>query len=275
MENSPTTAAHVFDAAIALQPQGSDNYTGHTSPAYGNMVGPFGGAIGATLLNAIMLHPARLGDPLSLTVHFAAPIADGAFSVHARPMRTNRSTQHWLVELRQDEQVAAFATAITAVRRDTWSETDADFPLAPPPGNVAPAPAHPRAAWTGCYEMRFITGMPAPEQSETGGHPSEPRLWICDQPPRPLDFLSLAAICDAFFPRIFLRRSQWTPAGTVALTTYFHADAAQLSAQGDAHLLGVARGLRYGKGFFDQSAEVWTASGALLATSHQVVYFKE
>ena len=49
MENSPTTAAHVFDAAIALLPQGSDNYTGHTSPAYGNMVGPFGGAIGATL----------------------------------------------------------------------------------------------------------------------------------------------------------------------------------------------------------------------------------
>ncbi|MET0961783.1 MAG: thioesterase family protein [Noviherbaspirillum sp.] len=275
MDNTGSTAAHVFDAAIALQPQGGDNYTGHTSPAYGNMVGPFGGAIGATLLNAIMLHPARLGDPLSLTVHFAAPIADGAFSVHARAMRTNRSTQHWLVELWQDEQVAAFATAITAVRRDTWSGTDADFPLVPPVDSVAPAPAHPRAAWTACYEMRFIAGMPVPGQAGTGGHPSETRLWIRDQPPRPLDFLSLAAICDAFFPRIFLRRAQWTPAGTVALTTYFYADAEQLGAHGDAPLLGVARGLQYGKGFFDQSAEVWTASGVLLATSHQVVYFKE
>ena len=273
MEHIQPPTPHVLDRAIALTPQDRGIYTGHTSPAYGNMVGPFGGVIGAILLNGVMLHPDRLGDPVSLTVHFAAPIADGAFAVHARPMRTNRSTQHWLVELRQAEEVAAYATVLTALRRDTWSETDADFPLAPPPGNVPQSPAHPRAAWTANYEMRFVAGMPGAGQE--GGHPSETRLWIRDLPPRPLDFPALAAICDAFYPRILLRRPQWTPAGTVALTTYFHADAAQLNAHGDAPLLGSARALRYGKGFFDQSAEVWTASGALLATSHQVVYFKE
>jgi hypothetical protein len=268
-------AVHILDAAVALTPEGTNNYTGHTSPAYANMVGPFGGTIGATLLNAVMLHPERLGDPLTLTVNFAAPIADGTFSVLARVMRTNRSTQHWMVELQQDGQVAAFATAITAIRRDTWSETDADFPLAPPPAQVAQSPAHPRAAWTACYEMRFISGMPGQPASDTGGHPSETRLWIRDQPPRPLDFLSLTAMCDAFYPRVLLRRPSWTPAGTVALTTYFHADAAQLQAHGDAPLLGAARGLRFNKGFFDQSAEMWTPAGVLLATSHQVVYFKE
>lgn len=267
-------AAHVFDAAVALARQG-DAYAGHTSAAYANMVGPFGGAIGATLLNAVMLHPDRLGDPLTLTVNFAAPIADGGFSVQARVMRTNRSTQHWMVELQQDGQVPAFATLITAVRRDTWSETDADFPLAPPAAQVAQAPAHPRAAWTGCYEMRFISGMPGQGAPDTGGHPSETRLWIRDQPARALDFLSLAAMCDAFYPRVLLRRASWTPAGTVALTTYFHADAAQLQAHGDAPLLGAARALRYNKGFFDQSAEMWTPAGVLLASSHQVVYFKE
>ena len=46
---------HVFDAAIALaQDGGKDTYAGQTSTAYANMVGPFGGAISATLLNAIM-----------------------------------------------------------------------------------------------------------------------------------------------------------------------------------------------------------------------------
>lgn len=270
-----SSSGHVFDAAVALTPQGGNAYAGHTSTAYANMVGPFGGAIGATLLNAVMLHPERLGDPLTLTVNFAAPIADGPFSVTARVMRTNRSTQHWMVELQQDGQSPAFATAITAVRRDTWNETDADFPLAPPPAQVAQSPAHPRAAWTACYEMRFISGMPGETPQDAGGHPSETRLWIRDQPPRPLDFLSLAAICDAFYPRILLRRPTWTPAGTVALTTYFHADAAQLQAHGDAPLLGAARALRFSKGFFDQSAEVWTPGGVLVATSHQVVYFKE
>jgi hypothetical protein len=48
-----------------------------------------------------------------------------------------------------------------------------------------------------------------------------------------------------------------------------------LQAHGDAPLLGVARALRYNKGFFDQSAEMWTPGGVLVATSHQVVYFKE
>ena len=264
---------HRFDAAIALAPIGDGHYTGHTHPAYGNMVGPFGGVIGAALLGAIMQHPLRLGDPLSHTVHFAAPIADGPFSVQAKAVRTNRSTQHWYVELIQNEEVAAFATAVTAVRRDTWAALDAVFPQVPPAASIAPIPPIPRAAWTACYEMRFIDGLPgAPESSSDS---SESRLWMRDQPPRPLDFLSLSAICDAFFPRIFVRRPGWVPIGTVALTTYFHADAGQLAAQRSAPVLGHARALNFRKGFFDQTAEIWSEAGDLLATTHQVVYFKE
>ncbi|HEX5515703.1 MAG TPA: thioesterase family protein [Gammaproteobacteria bacterium] len=272
METS-ASPAHAFDQAIALSPSGDDAYTGRTSPAYANMVGPFGGIIGATLLNAIMDHPARLGDPVSLTVHYAAPIADGDFSVNARAMRTNRSTQHWLVELRQSDQVAAFATAVTALRRETWTTTDATFPSVPPAADIAPMPPLSFARWTDCYEMRIIDGGPGAAASTE--HPSQTRLWLRDQPPRPLDFLSLAALCDAFFPRIFVRRAQRVPIGTVVLTTFFHADADQLGALGTEHLLGTARGLHFGKGFFDQSAEVWSAAGTLLATSHQAVYFKE
>ncbi len=273
MQATEPATAHVFDAAIALAPDGDGAYTGRTHPAYANMVGPFGGTIGATLLNAIVSHPARLGEPVSLTVHYAAPIADGGFTVQARAVRTNRTTQHWLVELAQGGEIAAFATAITGLRRNTWNATDAVFPAVPPADQLAPAPALPQAAWTACYQMRFIDG--GPDATNDGGHPSQTRLWMRDEPPRPLDFPSLAALCDAFFPRIFVRRKQWTPIGTVALTTYFHADQALLEAQGTRPVLGVARGLHFGKGFFDQSAEVWSADGALLATSHQVVYFKE
>lgn len=270
---TPGTAAHAFDATIALAPAGDDRYVGHTHPAYGNMVGPFGGAIGATLLNAIVCHPARLGDPVSLTVHYAAPIADGEFSIHARIMRTNRSSQHWFVELQQDGQAAAFATGVTATRRDTWGTTDAVFPQVPPADSVVPAPAIPRVAWTASYDMRFIDGGLRSDGSPSDS--SQTRLWIRDEPPRPLDFLSLAAICDAFFPRIFVRRPKWVPVGTVALTTHFHADAAQLEKQGTAPVLGVAHGRHFGKGFFDQSAEIWSSAGELLAASHQVVYYKE
>ena len=270
---TPPDAAHRFDIATRLTSLGDGLYTGSTHPDYGNMVGPFGGIIGAALLNAIMQHPQRLGDPLSLTVHFAAPIADGAFTIAAKAIRTNRSTQHWYVALEQDGQVAAFATAVTAVRRDTWHTLDAVFPNVPAAATIAPMPAIARAAWTACYEMRFIAGIPG--APDTASDSSESLLWMRDQPARPLDFLSLAALCDAFFPRIFVRRPAWVAIGTVALTTYFHADAAQLGAQGSAPVLGRARALNFRQGFFDQTAEVWSDTGALLATTHQVVYFKE
>ena len=264
---------HDFDAAIALAGQGGDAFHGQTHPGYGNMVGPFGGVIAATLMNAVMQHPQRLGEPVSQTVHFAAPIADGAFSVQTRIVRTNRSTQHWQVELLQDGEVAAFATLVTAVRRDTWAALDAVFPEVPPAASIVPAQPIARAAWTARYEMRFVDGAPGPMDSVSDT--SQTRMWIRDTPGRPLDFLSLAAMSDAFYPRIFVRRPKWVPIGTVALTTFFHADARQLAAQGTAPLLGVARALRFGNGFFDQSAEMWSEQGELLATSHQVVYFKE
>ena len=270
---SDSSTRHVFDAAIALTGENDSALRGQTHPDYGNMVGPFGGVIAATLMNAVMHHPQRLGDPVSQTVHFAAPIADGGFSVQARIMRTNRTTQHWQVELLQDGEVAAFATLVTAVRRETWSALDAAFPEVPPAASIEPAAPIARAAWTARYEMRFVDG--APLVTDAPGESSQTRLWIRDTPGRPLDFLSLAAMCDAFYPRIFVRRPKWVPIGTVALTTYFHADAGQLAAQGSAPLLGVARALRFGNGFFDQSAEMWSEQGELLATSHQVVYFKE
>jgi hypothetical protein len=36
-----------------------------------------------------------------------------------------------------------------------------------------------------------------------------------------------------------------------------------------------ARAQSFFNGFFDQSAELWNAAGRWLATTHQIVYFKE
>ena len=60
-------------------------------------------------------HPQRSGDPLSLTVNFCAPIAQGPFDLDVRLIKANRSTQHWSVELTQGgADVATFATAVFA-----------------------------------------------------------------------------------------------------------------------------------------------------------------
>jgi len=265
---------HPFDEAIELTPIGKDRFRGATSPAYANMVGPFGGITHALLLHAAMLHTERLGEPIALTVNFAGPVAEGDFEIQARPVRTNRSTQHWSIKLVQGETTQALATAVFAQRREGWSATEAKAPSGlPEPGALPKISLERTPAWIDCYDMRFADGglsaLDGCEQPE-----SLSRLWVRDEPSRPLTFTSLAAICDCFFPRIFLRLGRLVPAGTVSMTTYFHADQALLNAQADRFVLGSARGLNFRNGYFDQSAEIWSDSGQLMATSHQVVYFR-
>jgi len=267
---------HPFDDAIALVAAGQHRYLGRTTPAYWNMIGPFGGITAATLLKAALLHPERLGDPISLTVNFAGPIGEGEFEIEARPSRTNRSTQHWQIELRQNGEVATTASAIFAVRRETWGCNEAVRPEAPAPEDVPGLPeGFAKVRWLSAYDMRPIRGgkPTAPDGTE---HPdSITEFWLRDAPARTPDFPALASWCDSFYPRIFLKRAGFVPAGTVSLTTYFHTDADALQALGDSHVLCSARAQVFRKGYSDQTAQIWSAGGDLLATSHQIVYYKE
>lgn len=272
---SQTQNLHVLDHAIALEAQGDGIYHGRTSVDYANMIGPFGGATAATVMQALMLHPQRLGEVVALTLNYAGPVADGAFIIDTRIVRTNRSTQHWFIELRQGEDVALTATAVSATRRDTWGDTELRFPGLVPHEAIAPMAPLEWAAWTKNYEMRFMRGGPDGLPADgSGSNDSLSQVWIRDEPPRPLDFASLTAICDAFFPRLYLRRPTLVPVGTVSLTIYFHADSATLAEQGTAPVLAVAQGQHFSQGYFDQSAQIWNRRGIPLATTHQIVYFK-
>ncbi|MFD4293664.1 acyl-CoA thioesterase [Rhodococcus sp. NPDC058505] len=267
------TPTHQLDAALDLIAEADGRFTGRTTAEYANMVGPFGGVTAATLLAAVLRHPERLGDPVSLTVNFAGPVADGEFSIDARPSRTNRSTQHWSIEMTQGGDVVTTATAVFAVRRDTWSATEIEPPAVPPAAEVEPSTAASAfTRWVGNYEMRFVEG--GLDSFGTERAQSTSTLWIRDEPARPLDFPALTALCDSFFPRVFLRLGQPCPIGTVSLTVYFHADQATLAAHGTDSVLATARAQRFGKGYFDQSGALWGSAGALLATTHQVVYYK-
>jgi hypothetical protein len=124
------------------------------------MVGPFGGITAAQALQAVLIHPERLGEPVAFTGNFAAALADGPFTVEAAPARTNRSTQHWIVTVHQPDAagtdaVVFTATVVTAVRRTTWGATDRTMPAVPAVDEVPSAPRSARVAWFGRYDMRF------------------------------------------------------------------------------------------------------------------------
>ncbi len=264
------TEAHGFDAAVRLEALGEGRYRGHTSEQYWNFVGPFGGITAATALNALMQRPERIGDPLSLTANFMAPIKAGAFDVETKLVRSNRSTQHWSVQLVQDGEAVLGAIAVFAARRDTWGLREAVPPEAPSPEACKVFEPRLEILWPRMYEMRYARGQFGRENPD-----SETHCWLRDNPGRTLDHASLTAICDAFFPRIFLRRPRMAPIATVSLNVYYHVDAAELAAEGDAHVLCVAKAQVFNKGYYDQEGQVWGRDGKLLATTQQIAWYKE
>jgi acyl-CoA thioesterase len=266
-------SSHAFDQAIALEMQSDGSFAGHTSVAYANMVGPFGGISAAQMMNAVLLHPDRLGEPVSLTINFAAALAHGPFQVQARAARTNRSTQHWIIEVMQGGEAVLTGTAFTALRRETWSLDEEAMPKVAPPQQVPHGEGPVPAEWVKRYDMRPIAGA-MPQVWDGGGDSSLTQLWVRDNPPRALDFASLTALADVFFPRVFVRRATLVPVGTVTMTVYFHADSAQLRNSGSSYLLAQARAQAFRNGYFDHTAQLWNGAGVLLATTHQVVYYK-
>ena len=277
---SSTATPHPLDEALALEEHAPGRYTGRGTPAYWNMVGPYGGLTAATALAAVLRHPEALGEPVALTVNFAAAVAEGPFSVEAQPVRTNRSTQHWTVAITQPEtaggvpQVTTTATVLMAARRETWSATDTPMPEVPAPAQCERVPPVFPVQWLKRYELRPVRGM-LPAQWDGQEADSLSQLWVRDAPARALDFPALAALADVFFPRVWRRRALRVPAGTVSMTVYFHAGGELLARTGDGYLLGQARAQEFRNGFFDQSAQLWNEAGQMLATTHQIVYYKE
>ncbi len=271
----PDAVEHRFDAAIRVS-AGDSQWRGRTSDDYWAFIGPFGGATAATILNAVVGHPLRRDDPLSLTVNFCAPIERGGLDLDVRLARNNRSTQHWAIELTQQGEVAALATAVFAARRPSWSHQPRRRPDATP---FEQTRSYPKSAlqmsWVHQYDFRFVEGQLALDATPPATPASAvSKLWISDATPRRIDMLSLMSMSDAFFGRIFHVRGELAPFGTVSLTTYFHVDADGLHAEAAHHVLAVADANSFHRSYADQTGQLWSPGGRLLATTHQIAYFK-
>lgn len=269
---------HPLDQTLKLtsasaNQDGNQTFKGQILPAYGNMIGPYGGVIAAILLKALLQNEKHKGDPLSMTINFAAPLDNNEIEIATQLVRDNKSSQHWNLTLSQNGQIAVTASAVFSLQRQSWADQELPMPQVPAADTLKPLPTTGMPAWVANYDMRMIKGLITLQP----GHQSDDStrtLWVRDNPPRPLDFPALLAISDCFFPCIFVRKQQLVPTGTITLTTYFHATQDELVAQGDNYLLASARANRFHNGFSDQTGHIWSAAGELLVSTHQLVYFK-
>ncbi|MCL6417347.1 thioesterase family protein [Aestuariirhabdus sp. Z084] len=279
-----TECSHPLDQAMLLTGD-AGKYVAKTSPAYQNMVGPFGGVTAAQLLQSVLIHPDRQGSPVSLTVNFLGPIRPGDLEIESVLLRANRSNQHWMIQLMQGDEIQCSATCVFALRKNTWESLELTCPEAPKYDSLAALPDFPMTPWVNQYDMRFVSGSPFDTDRSDGraddgakaeyGNLSESLLWMSDSPRRKLDFPSLTALSDAFFPRLFVRKKKFAPIGTVSLTVHFHTTEAQLQHLPSPAVLGQARASKFSGNYFDQTSEIWGADNSLLATASQMVYYKD
>ena len=225
----------------------------------------------------MLRHPELLGEPVALTVNFAAALADGEFEVAAPPVRTNRSTQHWTCRCRRAMQtVVAPATGFTALRRDTWGGHEAaDARGAAPAATSSAGIARRGVEWLRRYEMRS-SRAPSPRKWD-----GSERTAKADAPVGARRPAAPAGLPGA------RRDERHVLSARLAAPRHAGADrhrldddllpcrrgAAGRSARG--YLLGRAQGQGFRNGYFDQTAQLWSEAGELLATTHQIVYYKE
>jgi hypothetical protein len=267
---------HTLDEATRLVPLGEGWHAGATHPAYANMAGPFGGVTAAALLNAVLVDSRRAGDPIALTVNFCGAIADGEFEIETKLQRGGKITQHWSMELKQKGATCTTATAVCGARKPVWSHYPVRGPDAPPRDGLHEMGKDARPEWTRRYSFRFVEGgLDNYPRSDGLIHSSRTLAYIQDAPERPLDFLSLAALSDAFFVRIMHARGTFQPMATVSLTTYFHVGAEELAAIGATPLLGEADAAIFHNGFADQTCALWTPGGRLVVNGVQITWYKE
>lgn len=242
--------------------------------AYWNWIGPFGGWSAAVLMKA-MLEDAQAADPglqpVSQTVDYMTGLQDDPLTIVTACDRAGRTTQFWRASLSAEgaPTAAIRSTAVFGHRRPTRGFQEQRMPDVPSPQAV-PVLQFPidRVAWPRTYEMRVIQG-----NMLTVNDSMRSLTWIRDAQGRPLDFVSLAALVDTCFPRIYYRIPGTVPYSTISMTSYFHATAEELAEIGDGHVLVDAHGKRAGGGFNDQHAEFWSADGRLIAVSQQVAWY--
>ena len=91
---------------------------------------------------------------------------------------------------------------------------------------------------------------------------------------RAIDAVQLAYLADIGAPRVFYISSGPRPSATLTLSLYIHATPEELALCGDGYVLSDMVGTRIESSTVGSKANMWSQSGALLATTEQLCWFR-
>jgi acyl-CoA thioesterase len=264
---APAAREHAFDLATAVH-GGPGSWTATVDPGWTIADRPNGGYLLALSTRAALGavdHP----HPLAVSAQFLAPPAVGRAELEVVPLRAGRSLSSARVTLAQAGRPLLVALVgageLDAGGAPEWQRASGPPALPPVEECVRGRSELPGGVRVNILDHLDVRLDPATAGS-FAGRPSgrlEMRGWVRFHDGRRPDPLALLQAVDALPPTSFeLGIPAWAP--TVELTVYLRG----LPAPG--WLACVVRGQLWRDGWFDEDAEVWDASGRLVAQGRQL-----
>ncbi|MDE2487624.1 MAG: thioesterase family protein [Alphaproteobacteria bacterium] len=235
--------------------------------------GLWGGYAIGLAIRAVEAEPESVGEPLSLTLTYAAALPSGSLEVRTRRLRQGGSVGVWEVEILPagSDLVGVHAMVTMARRPNTPKFAFAKMPDAPPP-EAMPSPDPPAGALhfgAAAFEQRTLEAFPP---KPTGD--SRSLAWVRSRR-GPLDKVLLGMMTDHSAPRAMYALGRAVMTTTLSLTAYLHATEREIEEVGDDFILVECEGRVGGHGASDERSSYWRRDGKLLATSEQLAWYRE
>lgn len=256
-----------FDAATQVRPRTTaGRYDADIHPGWDGPLSPNGGHLAAMLLRAARAHLARPDlSPRTLSVHFPRPALHGPAQISVDTLRCGALSALLRAELHQDGRLACTALLTCSSARDATLPITATAPKAPPWEAVSDddlAVFDPIPPLFGRLNLRTCFG-PAPfsggDQALTGG-------WIqLREDPAAVDAERQVAFTDAWWPSVYGATTYVPGVPTLELTCHFRSTTTV-----NGPVLGRFHTHTVNEGHLDETAQLWSREGILLAESRQV-----
>ena len=240
-------------------------------PNYEAANGMFGGWGAAIALGSAVADSDEADRPSAITINFVRQIVPGTeLVVRTRCVGASRSVSHWQCEISStdEQEVCATASIVLTKRRATDGHIDVTMPEAPDPDTIEPFFPAPGAGGQR-LSMRPIDGFPPFGRDDTTS-----TAWVRDLSGRTIDHAQLAFLADHRPPRSWYWGEGPRPSATLTLSVWFHATDAELADVGDDEVLSEAFGVRGAQSTSEEHARLWSRTGALLASSVQLAWYR-
>jgi acyl-CoA thioesterase len=233
--------------------------------------GPHGGYLAAMLLRALTAavdDPER--TPRSLTIHYTRAPESGPIEIRTTVERAGRSLSTLSARMEQNGRPTALALAAFSVPWRAPGANELPMPeLAPPDAERRSTPKLFKGAPEFTHHLVMQPRVGAVPFAGSGA-PMRIGGWIGLPEERPVDALSLALFCDAWFPPSFIALDSPAISPTIDLTIHFRQSIDGCDCDPAALCLGVFDTRLLHDGLFEEDGVIWAPDGTVLAQSRQL-----